>query len=126
MKKPKRILKSVLKKREKRKLKRDFKTKLEEWKKLVLIRDNYCCQKCKKNLLNQQKNVHHIISLQSVKRKYPELLEDINNGITLCGYCHKFAPDSAHQGSMEFIQFFKENKFEQYDYLANIIYNKKV
>jgi hypothetical protein len=41
----------------------------------------------------------------------------MNNGILLCSYCHKFAPDSPHQGSLEFILWLMKNKKEQYDYL---------
>lgn len=125
MPKKKRITKSILKKREKRKLKREFKEKLKLWKFQIRTRDDYECQKCKKILELKKCHVHHIISLQAVKRKYPELLEDINNGILLCGYCHKFASDSPHQGGFEFTQWLKENKIEQYDYLTNIIYNKE-
>lgn len=116
--------KSYLEKKEKRRLKREFKKELEAWKQDVINRDDYHCQKCKKFLLTQQKHVHHIISLQSVKRKYSELLEDVNNGILLCSYCHKFAPDSAHQGGFEFILWLEKNKPEQYYYLKHFLINK--
>jgi hypothetical protein len=51
------------------------------WRKRVLKRDKYICQKCghKKNL-----HVHHILPFA----KYPELRFELNNGITLCANCH--------------------------------------
>lgn len=115
----KKITKAILKKREKNKQKREFKEKLEEWKQAVIKRDKHTCQKCRKRILSRRKqHTHHIISLQNVKRKYPELLTDINNGILLCGYCHKFAPDSCHQGGFEFTLWLKKNKYKQFRYLV--------
>ena len=117
--------KALLKKREKRKLKKEFKSKLSKCKNKIIERDNYHCQKCNKDLSSQMKHVHHIVSLQSVKRMHPELLEDTLNGILLCSYCHKFAPDSPHQGGFEFVEFFK-NKFpDRYEYLINKLKSKK-
>jgi predicted HNH restriction endonuclease len=66
-------------------------------------------------------NVHHIISLQNVKRKYPDLLQDIQNGILLCAFCHKFSPESPHQSALEWILWLQENKPEQYEYLKNYL-----
>lgn len=126
MKIKKKITKATLRKREKRLVKRIFREKLNKWKNEVITRDNVSCQRCGKNLngfnLKGQeirKHVHHIISLQSIKRKYPELLEDTENAILLCGFCHKFAPDSPHQGSFEFVRWLKNNKYTQYEYLMN-------
>jgi 5-methylcytosine-specific restriction endonuclease McrA len=119
MKKQKKITKAKLRKLERRKAKKEFKAKLQAWKYKIIDRDKFKCQKCNNLLLLSNKHVHHIISLQAVKRKYPELLEDINNGVLLCGYCHKFAPDSAHQGSFEFVNWLKVNKPVQYEYLLN-------
>jgi ribosomal protein L37AE/L43A len=57
----------------------------KEWKKQVLKRDNYTCKKCgsKINIV-----VHHIIRFRNC-RDNPQLLYDINNGITLCKKCHE-------------------------------------
>lgn len=119
MKKP---TKALLKKRAKREAKRQFKQDLETWKNAVIIRDMGLCQFCLKELpIRKQQHPHHIISLQSVKRKHIALLKDINNGILLCGYCHKFAPYSPHQGGFEFVLWLKENKIWQYNYLKTII-----
>ena len=48
----------------------------------VLSRDNYKCQCCG---LKKKLHVHHIFSY----RYYPSLRTDVNNGITLCKYCHQ-------------------------------------
>jgi hypothetical protein len=123
MAKKKKITKKILLAREKRKAKREFKEKLKHWKNRVLIRDNFTCQKCGRKFLNEKNRMHphHIISLQAVKRKYLFLLTDIKNGICLCPYDHKWAPDSPHQGSMEFI-FWLKNKFpSRYKYLSKVI-----
>lgn len=48
----------------------------------VLSRDNHKCQCCG---LKKKLHVHHIFSY----RYYPSLRTDVNNGITLCKYCHQ-------------------------------------
>lgn len=48
----------------------------------VLARDNYKCQCCG---LKKKLHVHHIFSY----KYYPSLRTDVNNGITLCKYCHQ-------------------------------------
>lgn len=53
-----------------------------QWRKAVLERDNYTCQDCNST---ENANAHHIKSLI----EYPELVFDINNGLTLCEDCHK-------------------------------------
>jgi hypothetical protein len=126
MPKTKKITKAILKKREKKLKKREFREKLEKWKLAIIERDTKHCQKCGKMLIARRKqHPHHIISLQQVKRKYPELLEDLMNGILLCGYCHKFSPDSPHQGGFEFTMWLMVNKPAQYNYLRDFIMYKK-
>jgi len=126
MSKPKKLTKAYLKKKEKRLNKRVFKEKLKLWRDKVIQRDKGYCQICNKPLLTQPKNVHHIISLSSVKRKYPDLLENIDNGILLCSYDHKFAPNSPHQSGVEFGLWLQEHKPEQYNNLITILKNLKV
>lgn len=53
-----------------------------QWKKAVLERDNHTCQDCG---ATEGLDTHHIQSLI----KYPELIFDVNNGLTLCEDCHK-------------------------------------
>lgn len=48
----------------------------------ILFRDNLKCQCCG---LDKKLHVHHIFS----SKYYPSLKTDINNGITLCKYCHQ-------------------------------------
>lgn len=52
------------------------------WRKLVLARDKFICQVCGKA---NSKNVHHIKRY----RDFPELRYKLDNGLTLCGDCHK-------------------------------------
>lgn len=54
----------------------------KQWRTAVFKRDNYTCQECgKKNIFL---NVHHIQDWKN----YPKLRFDINNGQTLCVFCH--------------------------------------
>lgn len=52
------------------------------WRKNVLQRDNYTCQKCGSN---KNLQAHHINNWKHFK----EQRTDTNNGITLCQNCHK-------------------------------------
>lgn len=67
-----------------------------KWADAVKHRDNYRCQIC--NNINLKKHgiivgkkkdrwiqAHHIL----YKSNYPDLKHSINNGITLCHWCHK-------------------------------------
>ena len=57
----------------------------KEFRLKVLKRDKFTCQMCKKNGKGCRLNVHHIIKCSSAA----SLRFDIDNGITLCNYCHK-------------------------------------
>ena len=61
----------------------------KEWKKTILYRDNFTCQKCgsKENL-----EVDHIKSFVA----YPNLRYDINNGRVLCSFCHNKTKKGGH------------------------------
>lgn len=52
------------------------------WRRDVFERDDYTCQSCKKRGVYLE--VHHIKPV----RDYPNLIFNVGNGITLCGYCH--------------------------------------
>lgn len=54
---------------------------LNKWGENVKNRDNDTCVICGKNT---KTHAHHILP----KSKYPELATDVNNGVTLCRYCH--------------------------------------
>lgn len=59
--------------------------KYEEWRLLVYQKDNYTCQKCNKKVKGINCHTHHIKS----KEEYPELIYDVDNGMTLCNGCHR-------------------------------------
>lgn len=53
------------------------------WREAVYSRDNWTCQNCK--VRGGRLHAHHI----KPKRTHPELIFNIDNGITLCVRCHK-------------------------------------
>ena len=64
------------------------------WKNAVFSRDNFTCQVC--GQYGGELNVHHIKSF----RDYPELRQDINNGMTLCKNCHKKCHKKLNENSV--------------------------
>ena len=58
--------------------------KLEVWRRAVLVRDNYTCQKCFGRKGFTRLCPHHI----KPKKEFPEFIYDVDNGITLCSSCH--------------------------------------
>ena len=52
-----------------------------QWRKAILERDNHTCQDCGST---EKVDTHHLKSLID----HPELVFDINNGLTLCEECH--------------------------------------
>ena len=52
------------------------------WRKLVLTRDNYSCVLCGSK---ERLETHHIKSYT----KFPALRYNLENGQTLCHFCHK-------------------------------------
>ena len=69
----------------------------KKWRRDVLIRDGYICQMCLKH--EKEMHAHHILT----KAKYPLLIFDINNGISVCRECH-FTKLNNHE--QEYEQFF--------------------
>jgi len=77
--------------------------KLKIWVAKVIERDGLKCQMCggenaKGNLLE----AHHIIPIREIEN--PDLLIDVNNGITLCRKCHM----KIHFKERDFEKLFKE------------------
>ena len=80
--------------------------KYKAWRKAILLRDKYTCRRCgfqtKSNI-----HAHHIMPLSL----FPELMFDLENGLTLCDPCH----DKTHQhmgslrGKGRLLQFVTEN-----------------
>lgn len=56
----------------------------QAWRKAVFKRDDYMCQKCNVSGKLKTLNAHHLKD----KYTYPEIMFDINNGLTLCVDCH--------------------------------------
>ena len=54
------------------------------WIDSILKRDDYTCQMCFAKKSEKLLHTHHIKS----RKEYPELIYDLNNGITLCISCH--------------------------------------
>jgi len=56
----------------------------KDWRKKVFERDNYTCQKCGDNR-GGNLEAHHI----KPRHLYPKLKYNLENGITLCRFCHR-------------------------------------
>lgn len=57
--------------------------KYHEWRTSVFRRDGYTCRGC--GIRGGHLEAHHILP----KSEFPELMFDLDNGITLCHECHK-------------------------------------
>jgi len=55
----------------------------QRWRRAVLERDSNTCQHCV--IQEEHLHTHHIFRFTD----YPELRYDVNNGLTLCGNCHR-------------------------------------
>ena len=68
--------------------------KYQNWRKDILKRDNFKCQKCGSC---EQLEVHHKRSLFEVIDS-PSLLWDLDNGVTLCSPCHESTKNKDNKG----------------------------
>lgn len=66
----------------------------------VFERDSYTCQSCR--AIGFSLNAHHILHWNT----FPAFRFDVNNGITLCVYCHR----RVHAAIRMFVRFMKEIK----------------
>ena len=57
----------------------------KRWREIVLRRDEYRCQSCKRYGVNREATeAHHIIPISS----RPDLAHRLDNGVALCRACH--------------------------------------
>jgi len=86
------------------------KERLKRWSEEVLTRDGRRCRMCKK--LPKKPNAHHLIP-----RIIKETRFDLQNGITLCAYCHRFSKTSPHQNAMAFTKWLETYEPYLFNYL---------
>lgn len=77
-----------------------------EWRQKVFERDRYTCQLT--GQIGGYMEAHHIFE----KYKYPEKIFDVNNGITLTGYSHKWIHREklVEEFRQKFLKLAKTNK----------------
>jgi len=108
----KKVLKSVLIKREKRLAKRLFKKEYLKAKKDMFIRDKGCCVFCNKPVSKDHYQTCHIIP-----KEFKETHNDLNNLLLACFYHHKVGKYSMHNHPLWFVRWLFTHRKEQYDYL---------
>lgn len=87
-------------------------SKYKDWRTKVFIRDNYTCQCCGNSISNKLQ-VHHIDNFSD----HEEKRIDIENGITLCEYCH----DIKYKNSFHSIYGTRNNNVRQLiEYVDNV------
>jgi hypothetical protein len=92
------------------------KKQLKEWS--LIVRKNRICEKCGKT--NCKLDSHHLIS-----KTFIPLSLDVRNGCCLCSGCHTFGIESAHKGSIMFVEWFKNHRPKDYEYILNFYKNFK-
>jgi len=106
----------MYRKRKKRKPRSDLK-KLNDhlddlWRKIILLRDDNQCQKCGKRKSPGRGNSiqpHHIYGRSNFRVRW-----DLSNGIALCGGCHTLTNYSAHKAPIDFINWLKKERGEEW------------
>lgn len=71
------------------------------WRKAVLERDDYTCQKCGRNRYEEPMLILHAGHIKSFS-EHSDLRLDINNGQTLCFDCHKDTDDYAGKANKRY------------------------
>lgn len=118
MKKKKKILKSVLVKREKRKIRREERERWNMLRDNVKITQGNHCYICEKEVFGKSAHIHHIISRDIKELKYDRL-----NLVLLCPVHHKLGSLSVHQTSIYFSELLRKREPERYYYLLSRINN---
>ena len=91
----------------------------QDWRIEVKKRDDYSCVVC--NRQDCQLNIHHIIPYVFKKTRM-----EIINGITLCPFHHRLGMFSAHQNSIWFSEWLKNNRPEQFNWAKDTMENIKI
>ena len=86
----------------------------KRWSIEVKERDNYECQICG---INKKLQANHIKKFSD----YPELRFDLNNGITLCEYCHKLVTNYELEWESYFTLNLKTRGFIEDEFLFKTI-----
>lgn len=86
---------------------REFYNTIEykKWKLSVFERDKRTCQLCNKEVKHTG-NAHHIFP----KRDFPELVYNLDNGITLCKECHRLINKKEYEFIDIFLSIIRPNK----------------
>lgn len=88
----------------------DRNKKFKAWADEVKDNDNRKCVICESV---DRLNAHHIIPRQNHEFRF-----DVRNGISLCPKHHRFSFEfSAHHTPFEFMEWFREHRRSQYNYL---------
>lgn len=82
------------------------------WRKIIVLRDGKKCKKCGKRKAPGKGNSiqpHHIYGRSNFRVRW-----DLSNGIALCGGCHTLTNYSAHKAPIDFINWLKEERGEDW------------
>lgn len=114
----KKVTKAILKKREKRAIKR---LEREKWLKLreeVKVRQNNKCYypNCTFDISGKNSHIHHIVS-----RQFKELKYDPENLVLLCTRHHIFDKLAVHETSIYFSELLRTLEPSRYQYLLSRI-----
>ena len=110
------LLIMAMHKKKKRKPRSDLK-KLNDnlddlWRKIILLRDGNQCKKCGKRKAPGKGNSiqpHHIYGRSNFRVRW-----DLSNGIALCGGCHILTNYAAHKAPIDFINWLKKLRGEEW------------
>ena len=120
MKKPKKITKAQIQKKERRLLRKEKKAQWEAVRQLVKDAQNNKCYMCNKEICGMSSHVHHIID-----RRFKEMFFELNNLILLCPTCHKFGKLSVHNTAIYFSEILREREPERFAQLIKFLKNKE-